>query len=267
MPMMSVFKLGLAVVALDEVDHGQLRLEQHVPIAEADLEGDDTPTRTAWKNGDHAPALETLLAWMIQDSDNTAADAIYALLGGAGPIMARLHGLGVEAMEIAEPEIAIAARLGCPGATAPAGGWTAAAVAACPELTAEQKAAAGLREIEVSRNDATTDGLVDLLAKLDCGAILSAASNRWLVTTLQGTRTGPARLKGKLPAGTPVAHKTGTARVGDVTVAMNDVGIVTMPSGRRFAIAVMISGTRAPPGLQEDAIARVARAAWDALGP
>ena len=46
---------------------------------------------------------------------------------------------------------------------------------------------------------------MDLLAKLDRGAILSAASNRWLVTTLQGTRTGPARLKGKLPAGNPVA--------------------------------------------------------------
>ncbi len=267
LPMMSVFKLGLAVVALDEVDHGRLRLDQRVPLVEANLEGDDTPSRTAWKDGEHAPALETLLAWMIQDSDNTSADAVYALLGGADPIMARLYALGVYGMAIAEPEIAISARLRCPGVSAPERGWTATAVDACPPQTPEQQSVAARHEIEVSRNVATTDGVVELLAKLDRGAILSPASNHWLVTTMLGTRTGPGRLKGMLPAGTPVAHKTGTARMGDLTVAMNDVGIVTMPGGHRFAIAVMMSGTRALPAAQERTIASVARAAWDALQP
>jgi beta-lactamase class A len=265
MPMMSVFKVGLAVVALDQVDHGQLRLDQPVPIAQSELEEDDTPTATAWKNGDHAPKLETLLSWMIQDSDNVAADRIFALLGGAEAITSRLHALGVDGMQIAEPEIAIAARLACPGVPVPAGGWTASAIDACPKPTPEQETAAAVHELEASRNDASTDALVDLLARLDRGALLGPEWSRWLVRTMEGTRTGPGRLKGMLPPGTVVAHKTGTARVGGVTVAMNDVGIVTMPGGHRFAIAVMLSGSRANPGPQEDVIARLARGVWDAL--
>jgi hypothetical protein len=50
-----------------------------------------------------------------------------------------------------------------------------------------------------------------------------------------------------------------------MSVAVNDVGIVTMPGGRRFAIAVMESGSRASFEAQEDTIARLARSAWDAL--
>ena len=68
-----------------------------------------------------------------------------------------------------------------------------------------------------------------------------------------------------LPPGTPVAHKTGTAGVGGITIANNDVGIVTMPDGHRFAIAVLMSGSHAELPVQEDTIARVAKAAWDAL--
>jgi beta-lactamase class A len=51
--------------------------------------------------------------------------------------------------------------------------------------------------------------------------------------------TGRSRLKGLLPAGTPVAHKTGTlAGVSD------DVGIVTLPNGHHLAIAVFAKGMR-----------------------
>ena len=51
--------------------------------------------------------------------------------------------------------------------------------------------------------------------------------------------TGHSRLKGQLPAGTPVAHKTGTlAGVSD------DVGVVTLPNGHHLAIAVFAKGMR-----------------------
>jgi beta-lactamase class A len=84
---------------------------------------------------------------------------------------------------------------------------------------------------------------------------------------MEGTRNGARRLKGLLPPGTPVAHRPGTACTSETgpSVAINDVGIVTMPDGRRFAIAVMESGSRASFEAQEDTIARLARSAWDAL--
>lgn len=52
------------------------------------------------------------------------------------------------------------------------------------------------------------------------------------------TSTGLKRLKGLLPDGTVVAHKTGTSStVNGVTAATNDVELVTLPNGQHLAIA------------------------------
>jgi beta-lactamase class A len=266
MPTMSVFKLGLAVLTLDQVDHGQLKLDQRLPIAEADVDdSENMPVAAAWKNGEHAPTIEELLVWLIQDSDNTAADQVLALLGGGTAATARLHALGVMGIQIVEPEVNIGARLDCAGLAAPAGGWTYSAAHSCSDVPEAQQAAAAQHEVAASNNVATADGLVDLLAQLDRGALLTETSRRWLLRTMGGTHNGPRRLKGRLPPGTPVAHRPGTAYSGGMSVAINDVGIVTMPDGRRFAIAVMESGSRASFEAQEDTIARLARSAWDAL--
>jgi beta-lactamase class A len=137
----------------------------------------------------------------------------------------------------------------------------------CPDVPEGQQAAAAQHEVAASNNVATADGLVDLLARLDRGALLAETSQRWLLRTMEGTHNGPRRLKGLLPPGTPVAHRPGTAYTSEMgmSVAINDVGIVTMPDSRRFAIAVMESGSRASLEAQEDTIARLARSAWDAL--
>jgi beta-lactamase class A len=264
LPMMSVFKLPLAVVALDAVDRGTMRLDQPVAIDEAELEDDDDPTVAGWRDGLHAPALSVVLENMLVVSDNTAADVTLRRLGGPSAIMEGLRAAGVSGIAIGEPELAIEARLWCIGVAAPAGGWTAAAVEGCKPGEREQ-AEAALREPEVGANRASSDAVVELLARLDAGSLLSEASRRWLLGAMAASTTGPRRLKGMLPPGTTVAHKTGTARVAGVTVAANDVGIVTLPDGRRFAIAVLLSGSRAELPVQEDAIARIARAAWDAL--
>jgi beta-lactamase class A len=72
------------------------------------------------------------------------------------------------------------------------------------------------------------------------------------------------RLKGMLPAGTPVAHKTGTGGTRDgVTSATNDVGIITLPNGKHIAIAVFVGDSRADEETREAVIARMAKAAWD----
>ena len=75
---------------------------------------------------------------------------------------------------------------------------------------------------------------------------------------------GANRLKGLLPPGTPVAHKTGTggARNG-VTSATNDVGIITLPSGKHMAIAVFVGDSSADEKTRELVIAKVAKAVWD----
>jgi beta-lactamase class A len=73
------------------------------------------------------------------------------------------------------------------------------------------------------------------------------------------------RLKGALPAGTAVAHKAGSSDVDEgIAHATNDIGLITLPDGRRLAIAVFITDSKADEVARERVIARIARAAYDA---
>ena len=75
---------------------------------------------------------------------------------------------------------------------------------------------------------------------------------------------GAKRLKGQLPAGTVVAHKTGTGGTRDgITSATNDIGIITLPNGMHLAVAVFVSDSSADEPTRESVIGRIAKAAWD----
>lgn len=80
---------------------------------------------------------------------------------------------------------------------------------------------------------------------------------------MTNTSTGPNRLRGLLPAGTKVAHKTGTSNTTNgMTAATNDIGLITLPGGKTLAIAVFVSDSPADTAVREAVIAQVARAAF-----
>ena len=114
------------------------------------------------------------------------------------------------------------------------------------------------------RNYSTPEAAVTLLKALFTGRTLSAASRQLLLDDMIASTPGPRRLKGRLPAGTVVAHKTGTdgTRNG-MTRATNDIGIITLPDGRHVAIAVFVKDSTAGAAARESVIAEMARAAWD----
>jgi beta-lactamase class A len=114
------------------------------------------------------------------------------------------------------------------------------------------------------RNWASPSGVVALLRALHEGKGLSLTSRAILLQFMTRTQTGPRRLKGLLPKGTVIAHKTGSSHtVNGVTAATNDVGLITLPDGRHLAVAVFVSDSRADDATREEVIARTARAAWD----
>ena len=75
----------------------------------------------------------------------------------------------------------------------------------------------------------------------------------------------PKRLKGSLPPGVIVGHKTGTSGKNDkgVSAAVNDIGILVLPNGRHIAIAVLITAAAAPDEASERVIAELARLVAD----
>lgn len=264
-PMMSVFKLPLVVATFADIEAGKFRLDQRIPLREEELR-DISPIADAWHKGEHEPTLEAMLRATLQDSDNTVGDKLVTMLGGGPAVTGRLRGLGLQGIVIGGQELRLSAALHCVGMPEPAGGWTVAAVQACPAPSAGDARAAVEQAVVNPPDHATSEALVELLARLDRGTLLAESSRRWILDTLAGTRTGPKRLAGLLPPGTRVAHKTGTGdTVQGVTVAVNDVGLVSLPSGDRYAIAVLVTGTRNEVAASEAVIARVSRAAYDAF--
>jgi beta-lactamase class A len=108
-------------------------------------------------------------------------------------------------------------------------------------------------------------GMGQLLRKFYAGDVLSEKSTSFLRRVMEESPTGPRRIKGLLPKGTVVAHKTGSSGADDkgLVAATNDVGVVSLPGGRHAAIAVFVSDAIAEEKACEDVIAKIARAVWD----
>jgi beta-lactamase class A len=124
--------------------------------------------------------------------------------------------------------------------------------------TAARQAAAQ-KFLKDPRDTATPDAMVALLDLLFRGRALGAESTAFLVGEMEQCRTGPKRLKGELPRGMVVAHKTGTL----TRIATNDVGVVRMSAGHGdLVVAIFVKASPRPIAEQERAIAFAARALY-----
>jgi beta-lactamase class A len=126
------------------------------------------------------------------------------------------------------------------------------------------RAAAFNRYVADPIDGATPLGLVEGLAKLKKGELLSPASTSRMLSIMSNTQTGKQRLRGGLAPGYSLAHKTGTGQVlGGAQAGYNDIGIVTGPDGRSYAVAVMIKYTKAPLPTRMKMMQNVTRAVID----
>ena len=75
------------------------------------------------------------------------------------------------------------------------------------------------------------------------------------------TRTGTNRVKAGLEPGWRWAHKTGSGGEMDGrSLGVNDIGLLTAPDGRTYAVAVFMAGAAEPVETQERWMAEIARA-------
>jgi beta-lactamase class A len=265
LPMQSVFKLPIAIAILSEADHGQLDLAQPVVVTVADLApGASAIAVTVAREGHHAYPIRELLDLMAGQSDNTAADILLGVAGGAPRIQQFLRDHGLDHIDVSLTEREMAAEYyGVPfpnGAPDPLDEFEAAVRRQSPP----QRTAAAQTYSADPRNTATAAALEQLLVKLQTGALLSPASTTLLLGILTRSPILSGRLRGLLPRTVPVAHKSGSsATTNGVTAAANDVGVITLPDQSHLAIAVLIKDSSAPAAVRDSVIARVAKAAYD----
>ena len=263
-PMASAYKVPIAVQLLSRVDSGSLKLEQLIPFQYRDLHigSGMIAERFDWPDAESpgvALSVRSLLELMLLISDNSATDKCLELAGGPARVNACMQRLGITGIRVDRPtSVLISDWLGVTW-PADADRPRQAFEKIEKELDASQMAAASLRFDSDPRDTSTPEAMAALLQKIHQGQMLSTASQALLNDILRRCETGAARLKGALPAGTTVRHKTGT-----IGMTTNDVGIISLPGDAgNLIVAAFVKSSGKPIEEREQAIAQVTRALYD----
>jgi len=260
-PQQSVSKLWVAITALDAVDRGKVSLNDPVTLTTADLTLFHQPiAQEVLKTGSYTTTLADLMTREITQSDNTANDRLMRSVGGPRAVRAMIARKHLGAIRFANGERAMQSRIaGISWSQNYAiGGKFFEARDALP-LTVRQ--AAFDHYIASPYDGAAPRAIVSALARLKRGGLLSPKSTAYLLDIMSHTHTGPNRLKGGLQPGWTLSHKTGTGQELDGAQAgYNDIGILTAPDGRSYAVAVMIKLTSVPLPVRMTLMNNVVRA-------
>lgn len=230
-PMQSVFKFHLGLAVMHEVDKGTITVNQKVHISDTDLRPETrSPLRDKYPHGNIDMSVAELLDYSISLSDNNACDILFKLMNGTKPVEAFIHQVGTSNISIVANEYEMSKT------------W------------------------DTQYNNWTTPyAMADLLANFYKNKFLSSSSRNFLLKIMIHSENSDLRIKGLLPKGTVVAHKTGTSNINELKMraAVNDEGIITLPNGKHLAVAVFVSDTMENMETNEKIIAKIAKAAYD----
>lgn len=255
-PMASTFKIAVAGAILADVDAGRLRLDQLIAVEPSMVVPSDGISGLLIHPG-ISLSVHNLLELMLTLSDNTATDVLTRLAGGPQAATAWVRRQGIEAQRIDRDTAGLLRDF----FELPAGPMQQVLEAAAKkDPTLEERGMHSNAAFDQDPRDTSTpDAMAQLLTRIFNRQALSASSTQVLIDIMQRCHTGAARLRGKLPAGTVVANKTGT-----IGGTVNDVGVITLPDGKgQIVIAVFIKESDKPFEQRERVIAEIARSVLD----
>ena len=230
-PMQSVYKFPLAIAVLDRVDKGDFSLDQKMHVSKKDLLPDTwSPLRDKYPNGEIDLSLSEIIDFTVSQSDNNGCDILFRLLGGTEKVEKYIYELGVNDISIKATEEEMHKD------------WNVQFTNWCKPMA-----------------------MVQILELFEKKSILSKPSKTFLWESMVQTSTGPNRIKGLLPEGTIVAHKTGTSGKNEdgISAAVNDVGIIVLPNGNKIAIAIFVTSSKVDDRVNESVIAKISRIVYD----
>jgi beta-lactamase class A len=165
-------------------------------------------------------SARSLMARMLIHSDNRATDMLLHDLGGPNAVHDWLRDNGVTGLRV--------------------------------DRTISQLLTSK-RDLWDRRDSSTPVAMVDLLRRIYKSELIKPESRNYLLDLMSRCETGKNRMKALLP-GVPIEHKTGT-----LDGLTDDVGFITLPDGRRLAVAIFARGGTDRPRT----IAETARAIYD----
>jgi len=231
LPMQSVFKFHIAAAVLDFVDKGKLSLDQKILLDKSNLlENTWSPLRDKYPNGNIEVPLREILELTVARSDNNGCDIMLKLLGGTQTVQKFMDSKGVKGFQIKYNEAAMHKD------------WNAQ-----------------------YENYSTMKSAVDVLKKFYDGKLLSKKSTDYLMKVMLSTSTGLNKMVEQLPKNTPVARKTGASGKNEagLTGAENEIGIVTLPNGKHYAIAVFVNNSTETDAVNCKIVSDISKVVWD----
>lgn len=228
-PLMSVCKFPQALALLHLIDEGKMSIDEQIQFDEEDMK----QKTSSGILEDHPKApfslpISEVLRYSVGQSDNVTSNKMFELAGGPAAVEKFIHSHGIT-------DIGVAA-----------------------DYTSLYK--------NVNANWSTPKAMAQLLEKFYQKKILSDKTQPMLWTAMVDAVSGPNRIKGLLPEGAVVAHKTGTGNTNEASgkvEAFNDAGIVMLHDGRHFCIAVFTADSEESEEKTAEVIARVTKVVWD----
>ena len=229
-PMQSVYKFHLALALLNDVDNKKRELNDGIPIRKKDLHEDTySPMRDKNPNGNYSLTLAELIRYAVSESDNNACDILFNTYGGTKKTEEYIKSLDIKDISIKATEYQMH----------------------------------GPFSVQY-KNWTTPYAAVLLLKKFYSDHILSKSSSQFLLNAMTKSNNPTDRLKAGLPQDAILAHKTGTSgHHKGMQAACNDIGIVTLPSGKHYAIAVFVSNSYESDTENARIIADISKLAWN----
>ena len=259
-PQQSVSKLWVSITALDAVDKGRVALTDKVTLTRDDLTLFHQPIASLILGGGYTTTLNDLMFKAITTSDNTANDKLMRSVGGPQAVRNMIASKHLGAIRFYNGERALQSKIAGLIWT-PSYSIGSAFYEARDALPLRVRQAAFNRYVEDPYDGAAPSAIVNALARLKRGELLSPASTQRLLYIMSNTKTGANRLKGGLEPGWVLNHKTGTGQVlGSQQAGYNDIGILTGPDGRSYSVAVMIKLTSVPLPVRMTLMNNVVRA-------
>ena len=231
LPMLSVFKFHIGLAVLNEVDQGKLNLDQKILIKKSDLlENTWSPIRERFPEGDIEMPLGLLIKYTVAESDNNGCDILLRLIGGTETVQKFINSKGVRNFTI---------------------------------KVNEEQMHQGFEFMYL--NTTTANSANQLLKNFRDKKIVSKTSTDFLMTTMLETSTGKNKIVAQLPESVPVAHKTGSSGKNEkgLTAAENDIGIVTLPGGKSYALSIFVSDSMESAETNTKMIADISKIVFD----
>ena len=231
LPMLSVFKFHIALTVLDQVDQGKLSLDQNILIKKSELLLNTwSPIREKYPDGNIEMPLSELIKYTVAQSDNNGCDILLRLIDGTETVQNFINSKGIKNFQIKADE---------------------------------EKMHQGYEFMYW--NWTTTNASNTLLKKFYDGKTVAKNSTDFLMKTMLETNTGANKIVAQLPKGTWIAHKTGSSGKDEkgLTVAENDIGIITLSNGKHYALSVFVSDSTESEATNTKMVADISKIVFD----